>query len=107
MEIGLNKYYHSSAVTASISLYNMNALVRRLDSQRFDNEGSMSASDMVRYMQNIQEKKKRILEYVNSQIGKADLISTAEIAAQLKVSEDFIIKTLKEFNMQLDIIGNG
>ncbi len=102
MDIGLNKYYHSSTVTASISLSRMNALARRLDSQQFDNEGSMSASDYARHNQSIQDKKKRILEYINSQIGKAAWISTAEIAQHLQLQEEFVIKVLGEFNMQLE-----
>ncbi len=98
-DIGLNKYHHSSAISVNTAVNNLINIITKLDDDKYDNEASMSDMDKEEYIKSAQ---KKIIEYINTLIGKMEKVSISDIAYVLGISEKLVIETVKDLNMYIE-----
>ncbi len=85
-------------IEASHRLQNLNDTIL-LNNSKLNNCGKMSAKDQIKEFPLVQS---RVLNYINSLIGKKEIISTLQISTTLNIPENIIIKILKDNRFELD-----
>ena len=101
MELGQNKYYHSAAVTAQISLRHLRETGEMLDRQQYDNSASISTRDIERYKE---KAALRVMNWMDARIknGEVGIVPISDVARELGLSEKFIIEVLEGFGIELE-----